>query len=104
MNQGCFHGLENKYVIRKGFFGACKMTAFIDTKNYSRKISTKQVQAFLDNFTASITHFNEDINQSCTSTSEYYLEIGTEKLNFTNVTCEQEFNPENLLSDLIRKQ
>lgn len=103
-NTGCFGGevVEYKFVKKN----KCRSVTIIKKNGVkeTKEISSKNYTDFISNFKDSYNKFKNSGSdqQTCTSISAFILSDSKNKVSFTNVTCEAEFNPEMFLQNLFR--
>ena len=104
-NSGCFGGEIIEYKLVKTKNGGRTVTIIKkDGKAEIKKLSSKNYAGFVSNFRASYNKFKdpESVKQTCTSVSLFFLSDSKNKIKFSNVTCEAEYNPEMFLQNLFR--
>lgn len=104
-NSGCFGGEIIEYKLVKKKNGDRSVTIVKqDGKIETKKLSAKNYSAFISNFKTSYVKFKdpESVKQTCTSVSVFFLQDSKNKMSFSNVTCEADYNPEMFLQNLFR--
>jgi len=106
-NSGCFHAyiLEMKMCKQKN--GDRRLIIKGENGIEQKDLSSKNYQAFIKNYNASVQHFIKVGQGKCTSTSEFELMCknkngSVNSTKFKNSTCEAEYNPEMFLQNLFR--
>lgn len=99
---GCFNAGVKTYTVTALKNKNRKVSYSDQNKTVTKVITSKNYKLFIDRFAASYQKFSEDIQQTCTLTTEFELSNKKEKLNFTNNICDNDFHPENYLMELIK--
>lgn len=99
---GCFDSGEKTYKFKRLKNGSRQVNFFSENKQQTRKISSKKFKLFLKNYWGAYNHFNNDKPPTCTLTMDFDLSDKANKLSFKNGTCENSYNPEMYLIELLK--
>lgn len=99
---GCFNSGAVVYVIIKSKKNSRKIIFEKEGKRFSKEITSKKFKVFLDNYEKSMQRFSSDTPSTCTLVTDFELSNGKAKVTFTNGTCQNEFNPELTLENLLK--
>lgn len=100
---GCFHSYTHTYVFVKQKNNERVVIYKKDTLMTSKPISAANYDAFISKFDISYKHFKSSEGKNkCTTVSKYQLNHKGTSLDFTNGSCEAEYEPERLLMSLLK--
>lgn len=99
---GCFNGGVQEYKLVKQKSGGRKVIYLNNGKLVSKGITSKQYMAFVKKYQVSALKFTEDKNPTCTLVTDFELTNKKMISKFTNGTCENEFNPEPFLTEMLK--
>lgn len=99
---GCFDAGSKTYQFCKMKNGDRNIIVTENNLHLSKSIHSKQFKLFINRFARSAEHFKDEKNPTCTLTTDFYLSGNKEKIAFKNGTCENDYNPELFLLELIK--
>lgn len=100
---GCFNAGTNTYKFVKQKNGDRKVSCTIAKVNSTKKLSVKKYEAFIKRFEESAKRFSDpDEKQLCTTTATFEMSSKKGNSKFVNGSCQPEFDPENLLMQLLK--
>lgn len=101
---GCIDSGTLSYVIVKSKNNDRIVFLKKDTVTQKKKLTSKNYDVFVYRFRQSAQRFKyaDENEKKCTLTTSFVISDKKQSLDFTNSTCEAEFNPEELLKQLMK--
>lgn len=99
---GCFNAGVTVYKFCKQKNGNRKLIFTTDNKLQIKIMSSKKFALFLKKYKTSESHFSSDKPPTCTLTTDFELSDKKADSKFKNGTCENDYNPEAYLLELIK--
>jgi hypothetical protein len=101
---GCFNAGTTVYKLVKLKSKERNVLCIKKTGTLSKKINQKNYEAFIQRFKTSAFKFRnvDEGGKVCTTISKFELSNKKESSEFSNNTCEAEFDPEEFLKQLIK--